>query len=258
MRRTTICLWLFAASGCDDDSGTDADGGAADAAQMPDAVTPDAAPMPDAATLDSAMPDGQVADPCDTAEEGGACAEEGSFCGGPCDPCSFCNILRCDGGRWGRLEAPPDPNCRPDAAPPEPDAAPPGPDAGPPPAALCDHDRVAGDERWYFVARARDTAVEMFRSPLDDGTFALTHMALRDGDTTVCSSEAADLLYENTFEHRSDAARLVDDPTSFVLFMDLNAATGEWSDFISGVDHPRNLRLWGPEPLDLVFTDGDR
>ncbi len=45
---------------------------------------------------------------CAGAVEGGACAPEGAFCGGPCtNPCAFCNVLRCVGGRWGRLEVPP-------------------------------------------------------------------------------------------------------------------------------------------------------
>lgn len=42
---------------------------------------------------------------CATAVEGAACSMEGQSCGGPCaDPCQFCNILRCEGGRWTRLE----------------------------------------------------------------------------------------------------------------------------------------------------------
>lgn len=39
---------------------------------------------------------------------GGACSPEGQTCGGPCtNPCQFCNIFRCAGGRWGRVEVPP-------------------------------------------------------------------------------------------------------------------------------------------------------
>ena len=46
------------------------------------------------------------------AAEGTPCPEEGKFCGGGCtDPCQFCNVIRCQQGRWRRLEAPPDPNC---------------------------------------------------------------------------------------------------------------------------------------------------
>jgi len=42
---------------------------------------------------------------CASAVEGASCSMEGQSCGGPCsDPCQFCNILRCSGGRWTRLE----------------------------------------------------------------------------------------------------------------------------------------------------------
>jgi len=95
-------------------------------------ATPDVAPdaaldaridvVPDAAReagIDAAL---DAAASCAGAVEGGSCAAEGTFCGGPCtDPCMFCNVLRCVGGRWGRLEVPPLPPdmCRdagPDAA----------------------------------------------------------------------------------------------------------------------------------------------
>jgi hypothetical protein len=42
--------------------------------------------------------------------EGEACATEGQSCGGPCtDACSFCNLFRCEGGEWTRLEVFPAP-----------------------------------------------------------------------------------------------------------------------------------------------------
>jgi hypothetical protein len=42
---------------------------------------------------------------CAGVTEGAACAVDGQSCGGPCsDPCQFCNIFRCSGGRWTRLE----------------------------------------------------------------------------------------------------------------------------------------------------------
>jgi hypothetical protein len=42
-------------------------------------------------------------------QEGDPCAEEGQFCGPPCeDPCAFCNILACSGGQWTNLEVFPD------------------------------------------------------------------------------------------------------------------------------------------------------
>jgi hypothetical protein len=38
-------------------------------------------------------------------EDGAPCDAEGLTCGGPCeDPCSFCNIIRCEGGKWAQLE----------------------------------------------------------------------------------------------------------------------------------------------------------
>jgi hypothetical protein len=50
------------------------------------------------------------ADECASAAEGEPCANEGTFCGGPCpDPCSFCNVLRCQLGTWERMEAFPAP-----------------------------------------------------------------------------------------------------------------------------------------------------
>lgn len=42
--------------------------------------------------------------------EGEACANEGQTCGGPCtDACSFCNLFRCEGGEWTRIEVFPAP-----------------------------------------------------------------------------------------------------------------------------------------------------
>ncbi|MBK7827603.1 hypothetical protein [Nannocystis sp.] len=38
-------------------------------------------------------------------EDGAPCDAEGLTCGGPCeDPCSFCNVIRCEGGKWAQLE----------------------------------------------------------------------------------------------------------------------------------------------------------
>jgi hypothetical protein len=45
------------------------------------------------------------------AAEGTPCAEEGKSCGDCSDPCSFCNLLRCENGKWQALEAFPNPNC---------------------------------------------------------------------------------------------------------------------------------------------------
>ena len=46
--------------------------------------------------------------PCSPATaEGDACSAEGTFCNPtPCtDECQFCNALRCEQGKWGRMEA---------------------------------------------------------------------------------------------------------------------------------------------------------
>jgi hypothetical protein len=43
--------------------------------------------------------------------EGTACPEPGKICGGPCEPCSFCNLLVCENGRWSRREGRPAPGC---------------------------------------------------------------------------------------------------------------------------------------------------
>lgn len=43
------------------------------------------------------------------AAENTPCANEGQSCGECTDPCDFCNILRCEGGVWTRLEAHPPP-----------------------------------------------------------------------------------------------------------------------------------------------------
>jgi hypothetical protein len=48
---------------------------------------------------------GDAGSVCASAVAGAACSVAGQACGGPCsDPCQFCNILRCEGGRWTRLE----------------------------------------------------------------------------------------------------------------------------------------------------------
>jgi hypothetical protein len=47
-----------------------------------------------------------------SAAVGTACTEEGKFCGGEfCDPCSFCNLIRCENGKWQQMEVFPDPSC---------------------------------------------------------------------------------------------------------------------------------------------------
>lgn len=44
-------------------------------------------------------------DPQNIPAEGSACAMEGQFCSPGCeDPCSFCNVVTCEGGAWQGLE----------------------------------------------------------------------------------------------------------------------------------------------------------
>jgi hypothetical protein len=40
-----------------------------------------------------------------------ACAPEGMTCGHCSDPCSACNLLRCQSGTWTGVEASPSPSC---------------------------------------------------------------------------------------------------------------------------------------------------
>ncbi len=57
-------------------------------------------------------PDAGVAGGCpsDFVEaDGTPCAEEGRTCGACTDPCGFCNLVQCSGGRWTWLEAFPPP-----------------------------------------------------------------------------------------------------------------------------------------------------
>ena len=54
--------------------------------------------------------DGGAACPAELGSaEGTPCGEEGRSCGRCTDSCGFCNILRCESGRWIRLEAHPRP-----------------------------------------------------------------------------------------------------------------------------------------------------
>lgn len=70
-------------------------------------------PRVDAGARDAALADASTSDagacPMDITE-GGSCTSEGQICGGPCtDECSFCNLWRCNGGTWQRMEAFPAP-----------------------------------------------------------------------------------------------------------------------------------------------------
>lgn len=53
---------------------------------------------------------GVACDPQDLPEPGTPCAMEGQFCSPGCeDPCQFCNVLECEGGKWTNIEAQPAP-----------------------------------------------------------------------------------------------------------------------------------------------------
>jgi hypothetical protein len=96
------------------DGGPAPDAGIADAAlaldRSSDVTTADAAVAADATV---AAPDGRGdgadADVCGAAVLGAACSEPGKICGSErcMQACGFCNLLRCDGGLWRRLEVPP-------------------------------------------------------------------------------------------------------------------------------------------------------
>ena len=104
------------------DAPGDTDVGARDVVGPPDVASVDAPPVDsradtddvDAPVVGDLTQDGEDPD-CATAMVDAPCANEGVFCGG-CGPtsCSFCNVLRCDGGTWGRIEAFPNPQCHTD------------------------------------------------------------------------------------------------------------------------------------------------
>ena len=78
-----------------------------------DARAPDGGPG-DAAgdARDGAAADAADAGDCPAdlgAAVGAPCPREGQFCGSCANPCQFCNVLRCELGRWGRIEVPPAP-----------------------------------------------------------------------------------------------------------------------------------------------------
>jgi len=114
MRRLSIFAVVVVLWGCGDGASSDDAGpGAMDAG-----VTADAgggggdAGEADAGALDAGDVD------CAGAMIDTPCAPEGAVCGGPCtDECSFCNLLRCSGGVWNRVEVFPTPcfQCGPDA-----------------------------------------------------------------------------------------------------------------------------------------------
>ena len=128
IRASILCATLVAIAACGDDDDTPTtDGGARgdagrnDAGGDHDASAPEDASARDASAEDASPEDASAAGDASTSDAGGACAtavdgapctEAGATCGGPCtDSCRFCNILRCEGGAWTRLEVFPDPTC---------------------------------------------------------------------------------------------------------------------------------------------------
>lgn len=115
MRTFLLFSMVLSITACGDDGGTaDASG---DTSVRDGASDSAADATPDAAGDAAADAPGDAAVDCSTAAEGGACTVEGASCGGPCtDVCSFCNILRCEGGEWTRLEVFPAPcfDCGPE------------------------------------------------------------------------------------------------------------------------------------------------
>lgn len=96
------------------DGGPAPDAGIADAAlaldRSSDVTTADAAVAADATmAAPDGRSDGADADVCGAAVFGAACSEPGKICGSErcMQACGFCNLLRCDGGTWRRLEVPP-------------------------------------------------------------------------------------------------------------------------------------------------------
>jgi hypothetical protein len=85
------------------------------ASGLPDATPPDAEPGDASGDARDASADaGDAADAGDCPADLGAalgtpCPKEGQFCGSCGNPCQFCNLLRCERGKWGRLEVPPAP-----------------------------------------------------------------------------------------------------------------------------------------------------
>jgi hypothetical protein len=118
IQASMLCFALIALTACGDDDDTPPatdlgvrDAGRNDAGEDEDAAAPRDASAGDASTPDDASA-GDAGGACATAIEDAPCTETGASCGGPCtDSCSFCNILRCEGGRWTRLEVFPDPTC---------------------------------------------------------------------------------------------------------------------------------------------------
>lgn len=46
---------------------------------------------------------------CASAVDGQPCSEEGKVCGDCSDPCQFCNIMKCENGKWTHMEVFPAP-----------------------------------------------------------------------------------------------------------------------------------------------------
>jgi hypothetical protein len=126
LRWTSLLLLAALAPACSDAVTPVADASTNDAAPV-DAIALDVgtadAGTADAGTADAGTADAGTADAgtavdvaidapvtCAGATNGAACSVEGQTCGGPCsDPCRFCNLLQCSGGRWMGVEVSPKP-----------------------------------------------------------------------------------------------------------------------------------------------------
>jgi hypothetical protein len=59
-----------------------------------------------ASLVDGDVRDGDLACPADPfAAVGSTCSPEGKTCGQCSDPCQFCNLIQCQGGKWAAVES---------------------------------------------------------------------------------------------------------------------------------------------------------
>jgi hypothetical protein len=91
------------------DTGASTDSGMTTGTSTPTTTATTSAATSDATTTaatSEATTGGPVAcDPQNIPAEGSACAMEGETCSPGCeDPCMFCNVVQCEGGKWQALE----------------------------------------------------------------------------------------------------------------------------------------------------------
>lgn len=112
--KALVVLGIFGLVGCgatvDDTSGSKVESSVSDAGR---AATDGGQRASSDSSVTTAVDAGRADSSCSaTTDEGDPCAVEGAFCKtSPCtDACSFCNTLRCGGGKWERMEAFPMPD----------------------------------------------------------------------------------------------------------------------------------------------------